>query len=407
MTLYELEDRTSAAIANALHVESRLQDRAASEQRDLTSTEQTTLGDALRVAEGLKAQLKTKRGHANLMGEIEKATGGVGASITRGGTSASLGQQFINSETFEFLKRMRGQFPQGAWTSPSSELMAATLTQDSASGGALVLPQYLPGITPTATRPLTVAALLAQGTTDSNAVSYMKELAYTNLADTVLEGAAKPESTLTFQAVTDPVRKIAHWIPITEEMLEDVPALQSYLDIRLRLGVELALDDQLINGSVVAPDIIGFLARTGLAAAQARGADSNADAILKQLTAIRTSSGYEVDGIVMNPSNWQTILLTKDSTGNYYGGSGPFAAPHVPTLWGVPVAISQVIVANTCLVGAFKTAAMLFRRGGLRVESSNSHASYFVENKIAVRAELRAALTVQRPGAFGTVTGLT
>lgn len=55
------------------------------------------------------------------------------------------------------------------------------------------------------------------------------------------------------------------------------------------------------------------------------------------------------------------------------------------------------------LVGAFKTAAQVFRKGGVSVEASNSHASYFTTNLVAIRAEERLALAVYRPAAFATV----
>ena len=148
-----------------------------------------------------------------------------------------------------------------------------------------------------------MADLIAPGTTDSNLVTYMKETTFTNAADTVAEGAAKPESTLIFDAVSDPVRKIATWLPVTEEMLEDVPALRSYLDARLRLGVQLAEDDQLLNGRVVAPDIIGFLARTGLAASIARGrrVERGRDPAADRRH-LQRRPGLAADGIVMNPA---------------------------------------------------------------------------------------------------------
>ena len=40
------------------------------------------------------------------------------------------------------------------------------------------------------------------------------------------------------------------------------------------------------------------------------------------------------------------------------------------------------------------------RKGGLRVEASNSHSTFFQENKVAIRAEERLALAVYRPAAF-------
>jgi HK97 family phage major capsid protein len=391
-------------------------DTAEREARGLTADENKELKALEAAVDGMTTRLSQMDGDDSMNAEIARLTDGMtpaagaaGAGNGGGRRAAgkgSLGEQFLASETFKWLKSNRASLPSGAaWSSPSSELFAATLTEDAASGGDLVVPHFLPGILALPTRPLTMADLIAPGTTDSNLVTYMKETTFTNAADSVAEGAAKPESTLIFDAVSDPVRKIAHWVPVTEEMLEDVSGIRSYIDTRLRQGVDLALDDMLINGSVVAPDIIGFLARVGLGASIARVAEANADTVLSQIIALWTATNIQPDGIVMNPAQWKTILQTKDTTGQYYGG-GPFASPHAPTLWGVPVALTSAIVAGTALVGAFKTAAQLFRKGGMRVEASNAHSDFFVKNLVAIRAELRAALAVYRPSAFATVTNL-
>jgi HK97 family phage major capsid protein len=250
-----------------------------------------------------------------------------------------------------------------------------------------------------------VADLIAPGTTDSTSIVYMKESSFTNAAATVAEGATKPESTLVFDQATDPVRKIAHWLPVTEEMLEDVSQIRSYIDARLRLGVELEEEDQLLNGDGTAPNISGILDRSGLTAAQARGADTNADAIFKQITTIATTVFVQPTGIVMNPANWQTVQLTKNAAGNYLG-NGPWAPAQPAQLWGLPVAVTPSIAANLGLVGDFRGSAQVFRKGGLRVEASNSHSDFFVKNLVAIRAEERLALAVYREAAFGTVTGL-
>jgi HK97 family phage major capsid protein len=404
MTTQQLEAQTEQAAAAANALFKRLKQQAEAEHRPMTSAEMKSVEDALDEAKSLKARLGRVKDDAAMMSAINQLTDGmVGPSTVYGG---GIGAQFIRSDTWEWLKKNRHMLPSGAWTSPSSELMAATLSEDSASGGDLVVTDYRPGILPLPTRPLVMADLLAAGTTDSNTVGYMVETTFTNAADTVAEGATKPESTLAFNATTDPVRKIASWLPITEEMLEDVPSLRSYVDVRLRLGVQLAEDDQILNGSGVAPDVVGFLARSGLAAAVARGSDTNADAILKQINAIFNATGLQPTGVVMNPTNFQTAQLLKTADGLYVSGNSPFSAPQAATLWGLPVALTSAMTAGTALVGAFKTAAQLFRRGGLRVEASNSHANFFIENKVAIRAEERIALAVYRPSAFGTVTGL-
>jgi hypothetical protein len=51
-----------------------------------------------------------------------------------------------------------------------------------------------------------------------------------------------------FEPRTDPFRKIAHWLPVTEEMLDDARAMRGYIDGRLRVGVTLA--SYLIGGKV-------------------------------------------------------------------------------------------------------------------------------------------------------------
>jgi HK97 family phage major capsid protein len=221
-----------------------------------------------------------------------------------------------------------------------------------------------------------------------------------------LEGGVKPESTLTFAAVTDPVRKIAHWLPVTEEMLEDVAQIRSYIDARLRLGVQLAEEDQLLNGTGIAPNLLGVSKRAGLAADVVRAAaEPNADAIFRQIMAIFSTSFLMPDGIAMNPADWSMTALMKTTTGEYLSG-GPFSGIQTPTLWGLPVAITPVQPATVALVGAYKQAAQIFRKGGIRVEASNSHADFFIKNLVAIRAEERLALAVYRPAAFGEVTGL-
>jgi HK97 family phage major capsid protein len=111
------------------------------------------------------------------------------------------------------------------------------------------------------------------------------------------------------------------------------------------------------------------------------------------------------DGVVINPANWQTIQLMKDANGQYYG-SGPFAPAVQATIWGLPAVKTPTIAAGTALVGAFQSSAQVFRKGGIRVEASNSHNDFFQKNLVALRAEERLALAVYRPAAFGTVTGL-
>jgi HK97 family phage major capsid protein len=77
------------------------------------------------------------------------------------------------------------------------------------------------------------------------------------------------------------------------------------------------------------------------------------------------------------------------------------------SLWGLPVVLSNTVGAGTALVGAFNTAAHIWRRGGVSVEATNSHSDLFVTNISMLRAEERLGLGIYRPSALTEVRGLT
>lgn len=377
---------------------------AEKEDRLLNDEEMKEINAVTEAGKKIQARINQLRGIELVQSQLEALAPQATKPAPR--VMKSLGEQFTAAPEYDFFRKGLHR-SSSAWRSPSQELfLAATLTTDGASGGDLIVPEYIPGIMPTPTRRLVVADLFASGTTDSNQVAYMQEVLFTNAAAPVLEGAAKPESTLTFNAVTDAVRKIAHWLPVTEEMLEDVAQIRSYIDARLRLGVQLAEEDQLLNGDGVAPNLLGIRQRVGLTADVVRGvAENNADAIFRQIMAVYAASFLMPTGVVLNPADWATTALMKTTTGEYISG-GPFNPIGNPTLWGLTVAVTPVMTATVALVGAFQQGAQIFRKGGIRVEASNSHSDYFIKNLVAIRAEERLALAVYRPAAFGEVTSL-
>lgn len=411
--LAKIQSRASALFASTAKT-------CETEDREFTPEERAAVQAIIDEGKPIKAKLDRLKVDASMRDQIDQMLGEESARQTssaaspssgRGGGARSLGAQFVQSDTYKAFRSQPRSVRGTRWSTGVVELHSELLDSDAGSpgsGGDLIVPDYRPGILPLLFRRLTVADLIAPGTTDSNVIIYMKETLFTNAADTVAEGALKPESSLRFDQETDQVHKIAHWLPVTEEMLEDVPAIRSYIDARLRLGVQLAEENKLLNGAASPAELTGILNRVGLRTAEVAGGspDSpNADAIFRQMMGIFNDSFVMPDGTVMNPLNWQTIQLMKDTSGAYMGG-GPFNAAPVARLWGLPVVPTPAIAAGTALVGAFSQAAQIFRKGGLRVEASNSHDDYFIRNLVAIRAEERLALAVYRPAAFGKVTGL-
>lgn len=336
------------------------------------------------------------------------------AAANDANSAGSIGKQFVESAQYKGL-RERGFG--GNWTSGDIELKT-TLTEG--TGGTpgpgyapvTAVPQLIPGIVDIRFRQLVVADLFPQGSTNSALIRYLVETAVTNAAAATAEGALKPESALSFSKVDETLHKIATFLPVSDEMLEDWAQVQSYIDARLTLFVKQAEETEILSGDGTGSHLTGLLNRSGLATSIVKGTspslsgDNDMDAIYRQITAIRTTAFLEPDAIVVEPFAWQTIVLSKATgTGNYFA-AGPFLSEQQQTLWGKRVVVTPAMAAGSALVGAFAQGGQIFRKGGLTVEASNSHLDFFQRNLTALRAEERLALAVYRPGAFGTVTNL-
>lgn len=418
-------DYLAAEADRKLTEAAQLTENASKAARSLTPDERQRAEDLIAEATQIKSRVQDIDDNEKLRSDLDRMRGQFNepGEVAPVG-SKSVGDAFVKSDAYASMKTgfRTGQMT-GQWTSGPVELpdFKATVTT---TASPIIQPDALGGIreaTAVALRRLTIEDLLATGTTDSGTVRYLREITNTNAAAAVTEGDAKPESTITFDQVDEPVRKVATFLPVSDEMLEDEAQIRSYLDNRLRLFVEHAKESQLLNGSGTAPNLRGLLNRTGIqtatraalgtSAGETAAASTIAAALYMAITNIRVNAKVEPDGIVMHPTNWAALRLSKDSAGQFLGG-GPMIGAYGnglmagETAWGLPVVVTSAIAANTALVGAFGTMAQVFYRNGLTVEASNSHSDFFQKNLTAIRAEQRLALAVYRPEAFHAITAL-
>ena len=328
----------------------------------------------------------------------------------------SVGRQIVDSDGYKSM--MNGQ-SKGV----TVELKVAGTIDEGVipaySGGAglagqLTAPQFLPGIVPLKFQPLTVADLLASGTTGASSITYVIESAFQDLTAAVLEKGVKPQLDLTLARRQDNVQKIANVAKVTDEMFQDAPQFQSYLQERMIFGVRRVKEANLLNGNGIAPNLQGLLNRTGLATAVVTVAALTAakamTGIFNQITALRSVSFVEPDALVIHPTDWQTIRLGTDTAGQFFGG-GPFTGAYgqpgpsnQSEVWGLKACVTTAIPQGTILVGGFQECAQVFNRQGITLEMTNSNVDDFVNNLITLRAETRCALAVYRPAGFGKVT---
>ncbi len=248
-----------------------------------------------------------------------------------------------------------------------------------------------------------VADLIPQTTFDQAAVVYMEETTFTNNADETAEGGSYPEGALAFTEQSETVRKIATFIPVTDEQIEDVPQAQSLINNRLTLMLMLAEEDGIISGDGSAPNLNGFLNKSGVGS-QAKGSDPVPDAIYKGITTVRTDGYTEPTGIVMHPNDWQSVRLLTTADGVYIWG--PPSQPGPERIWGLPVVITTAMTENTALLGDFQLFSELYRKRGVVIKVSDSHSDFFIKGKKAIRADERVTLVIYRASAFCKVTGI-
>lgn len=312
----------------------------------------------------------------------------------------SMGEQFINAEGFsDFSARSKGSFTVG---------VKAVVTSQTGSAGDLIIPQRLGMVAPVSQR-LFVRDLLNWGRTSSNSLEYVRESGFTNNANVVSEnpGSNKPESNITFELDSAPVATIAHWIHASKQVLADASMLASYIDGRLRYGLKLKEEAQLLKGSGVGLNINGIY--TQATAYANPGVTVQAETAIDRLRLALlqvTLAEYDADGIVLSPIDWTAIELTK-TTENQYLFTTPTGLA-APGLWGRPVVSTQSMDAGDFLVGAFGQAAQGWDREDVNVTVSTEDRDNFVKNMVTILCEERVGLTVFRPEAMvkGDFTGL-
>lgn len=308
----------------------------------------------------------------------------------------SMGEHFVETEGYSDFAARASAGHKGSFTTS----IKATVTSLDSSAGSLVQPDRIGLIQPTQQR-LFLRDLLSWGRTGSSSVEYVRETGFTNNANVVSENPTnpKPESDLTFEPDAAPVATIAHWVRASRQVLSDAAMLQSYIDGRLRYGLKLKEEAQLLKGSGVGLNINGLFtqassyANPGVTVQAETAIDRLRIALLQVVLA-----EYEADGIVLSPIDWAIIELTK-TTDNQYLFTTPTGLA-VPGLWGRPVVATKSMDAGDYLVGSFQQGAMAWDREDVSVTVSTEDRDNFVKNMVTILAEERVALTVFRPEAF-------
>ena len=350
-----------------LEVNGKVSQEAKDEVKALSEKFESTITDLSQKLEGIKTSAKDS--------VIETA-----------------GAEFIKSEAFKSL------------VAGNTQRARLEVKNTVTSGTTTVFPQQNAGIISGDFKPLTIRQLFRAIPVASNMVNSQREASWTNDAAEVSQGAAKPESDLTFEQYNVPITTVAHWIKVSNQLLADAPAVVAYIDTRLRDGLAQRIDAQLLNGNGNSPNLSGITDSGNYTAYTASSGDLLVDAINRAKYAL-WAKGYMPDAVIVNPADWGAMERTREGSGsgNYLYGMPGAAGNANP--FGVRIVLSANMTQGNFAIGAFDMACALYNRQGATVEMGYINAD-FTNNLVTIRAEERLGLGVEKPSAiyYGSIT---
>lgn len=259
---------------------------------------------------------------------------------------------------------------------------------------------------------LTIRDVIDISSTASDAIKYVRLTNYTRAAAAVARSAQKPQATLDLETVNETVRTIAVWMPVENQQLDDLPMLASMINGELLYDVAKAEEELIVYGDGTGENFNGILNNADVltigempdASTRLLGSDTLIDIARRGITDVRRA-GYDPNAILVDPLDWEEIILEKGSDNRYVWVVVTEAG--VQRLWSVTV-IETVAMSNfqgvdteqrNMLVGDFRRGATLYDRqqASIAVGYINDQ---FIRNQRTILAEKRSAFALKRPGAF-------
>jgi HK97 family phage major capsid protein len=256
---------------------------------------------------------------------------------------------------------------------------------------------------------LTIRDVIPVSPTSSNLIEWLARVSYTRGAEIQSEGptastqAVKGEADAEYVLRDAPVRTIAVTIPVTEQQLQDAPALVNMIreDLLWDLGKEE--EEEIVWGDDTGVHLDG-LEKNIAEAANTGGYTSKIDIIRTMITEIR-QSGYQPTFTLLDPLDWEEIELMKGSDGHYIWAI--IRDTLGPRIWGTrvveTVAMEEPGGTDRLIIVGSRVGATIFDRMQSQITMGWINDD-FNRNIRRIKAEERIAFAVRRADAFRKYT---
>jgi HK97 family phage major capsid protein len=397
---------------------------AADSGRDFTDDEIKRIGELKAETDDLEAKIKAAddaQAAAAAMAGKAADTPGAPAPVLSGVKdrtedydAATMGSAFVKSPAYQTFRKAHPTGIGNGTPVDIGKVKVGTLAEYYANrrgkataaplqvGLGHVQPVRMPTVDLVDRDSLTILDLITRGEAEGP-FEYLQVTGVTRNAaivpDEILPGdsAVKPTSTITTQLADAKPYTYADGYDVTNALLNDAPALATYMNGELEYSLDWVVEDKLLNGTGTNGEPPGIMHTSGvqeLTYSPDSTGMAQVKAIRRAITKITTLPGGTVTAVLMSPEDDETWDLLQDTTDRFMG-QGPFGQGP-STSWGRARALSQRLTPGTVILGDWRQVALLDVEG-LSILAFNQHKDYAQRNLVYVRAELRAEQVIWKP----------
>ena len=240
------------------------------------------------------------------------------------------------------------------------------------------------------------------------AAVFMREANPTVAAAAVAENAELPETTYDVDEITRKAEVIGHYVPVTEQVLEDEDEARNYLDQVMPMDTMLAADRAIVLGNGTSPQVEGIRDVAGAGSVTLGGTvaatEDYFDTIADAENNVEFTGRAMPTHIALHPTVWNATKKSKGTDKHYYGGD-PFTG-FTEMAWGYPVIKNDNFQSGATAndkVGAMldltgRYLQLRFRRA-VTTEIGRIDKD-FVTLRYTIRSYLRMAVVIKRPSSI-------
>jgi HK97 family phage major capsid protein len=340
-----------------------------------------------------KAKAEAKAA-ADKVADLEKKMSTAAFRLASGAGVKSTGEELLEKLSEESHKKALQSKTPNYGIELERKAVGDMSSSGNLTGSYLVPPEVKPGIVLRPYEQVHLRQLLPIGSTSSNIIRHLRDNGGEGGPDMVAEAGTKPQLDRDLSIEDAPVRKIATYIRIPEEMIEDIPYLVSFIQ---NIGVEEMMaveDDQILYGDGTGQNLDGLFTN---ATAFDEGASANTiedanefdvlRAARKQMRILKRVPSFAL----VSPTDYFQMTSHKDKNNNYIlqgGGNGL-----IPALDGVPIIEMNQIADGDFLLVDRRAAEIDFRQNVV-IRFFDQDRDNAIKNMVTVVIEERLALPI-------------